>query len=103
MNWNPIKIDLGTLRVRQETKVIYNYIGDDIPSFQQSSFVVTCGCSVPKWNPETKQLIVIFTPNPIPPHFLMQNKHSYQADKFVMVNYPDGRAEKLTFTATIIK
>lgn len=98
-NWTQTKIDLGTLRVNQVTEVIFNYIGTkEITQVQ-----ATCGCSKPIYNPEVKQLVVKYTPNPIPPHILFQNKHSYHSDKYILVTYQDGTIEKLTFTATIIK
>lgn len=98
-NWQQNSIDLGTLRVGQVTKVTFIYLGDKVIT----SVKATCGCSVPIYNLEEKSLVVIYTPNPIPPHLIFQNKHSYHSDKFIMVTYQDGQIEKLTFTATIVK
>lgn len=97
MNWQSTKIDLGTLRVGQITQVVFNYIGDKNIINVKS----TCGCTNVSFNPEAKQLVATYKPNPIPPHFIFQNKHSYHSDKYILVTYQDNTVEKLTFTATV--
>lgn len=101
MNWKTTRIDLGTLKVKQTTDVIYNYIGND--SNLPISFQAGCGCSIPKWNIEDKTLTVVYTPNPIPAHLVLQQKTSYHSEKYILVNYRDGNVEKLIFTAIITK
>lgn len=96
-NWQSTKINLGTLRVGQVTKVVFDYIGDK----NITQVKATCGCTNVSYKPEVKQLVATYTPNPIPPHLLFQNKHSYHSDKFILVTYQDNTVEKLTFTATV--
>lgn len=103
MNWDKTSVDLGTLRVNEVTTIVYKYIGEHSELINQSRIRVTCGCTEPKWNPETKELTAIYTPNPVPSHFISMGKKSYQADKFILINYNNGTEEKLTFTATVIK
>lgn len=103
MNWRQNNIDLGTLKVHQVTQVVFDYIGDHPEYIEQGNIKVGCGCSVANWNPETNQLIITYTPNPIPHHLLAERKHSYHSEKYAIVNYTNGQADKLIFTATITK
>jgi hypothetical protein len=103
MNWEHTIIELGTLRVNHVTKLIYRYLGATPELIKISNVKVSCGCSVPEWNPETKELKIIYTPNPVPTHLIQQGKNSYHSSKYILVDYGNGVIDKLIFNATVTK
>lgn len=101
-NWNPSLIDLGTLKVNQTTKLVFTYIGPNPEYIQQTMISASCGCTETKWNPEDNTITAIYTPTPVPLHFKQQGKHSYNSEKYIVINF-GNRVDKLTFTAVVIE
>lgn len=102
MNWDTMNLDLGTLSVGKRIEITFTYIGPNPELITQSNVRASCGCSTPIWNPSTKQLKVLYLPNPVPVHLTMKGQNQYNSSKYITVNYA-GREERLTFTALIRK
>lgn len=98
MNWKTKLITGIKANVGKTTKIIFKATKElpEILSLQSS-----CGCSVPSYNKETRELIVNFKPGKIPLH--LRNQGYYTISKKITVNYIDGNKEILTFTATVNK
>lgn len=97
MNWTQKQINLGEIIVGKKQTVIFQATRDlDIINLESS-----CGCSKPSYNKETKQLIVIYTPDAIPKH--LQSVGKYNTTKSVTITYADGTSEVLSFKSTILK
>lgn len=100
MNWDTININLGTQFVNQRVEVTFTYLGLNPELITQANIKASCGCSVPIWNADSKQLKVIYLPNPIPAHMALKGDTQYNSSKHIDVTY-GGRTERLTFTALI--
>lgn len=103
MNWKQAEIDLGVINVNQTVNVIFDYIGNHPELIKQDHITASCGCSKPIWDDKNNLLIVNYTPNPIPLHLKSQGKHSYNSNKYILVNYGNGEVDKLIFTAIVTK
>jgi hypothetical protein len=94
-------ITLGTISHNDEQTVTFHY--DNIHEIV--SIVTSCGCSRAYNKISEKALIIIYTPNPVPPHLKNVGRYFVKKEVYVIykteVNGPDIRVT-LTFNATVI-
>lgn len=88
-------IDLGRIKQGKIQEVKFTVLDlEDIKEMASS-----CGCSVPKKNIETNQIIVKFTPDSIPVH--LREQGYYDTTKQIVLEYKDNRQSLLSFSARI--
>lgn len=97
MNWERQSRYIGDVKVGVKTVIKFKAVNISKIRTLQSS----CGCSTPRYDEETKEIIVSFTPNPIPRH--LRGQGYYKATKTITVAYVDGTKDVLSFTAKINK
>lgn len=87
--WNKQTIDFGQAKPNETKYETVQYLGKQIIS--SSNFLVSCGCTTPTYNPETKSLTVGLNMGP----------STGIKSANITINYPDGQQEILKLTAII--
>ena len=88
MKWDKYEIDFGECKFDEYKTDTFTYLGN--MDLKQSSFRVSCGCTQPTYNPETKKLEV---------GLKMNSLGTKQAT--VIVDYPEGSQTILLLKANI--
>jgi len=65
MNWETIHKNIGNVIVGKKQKIIFKAT-DSLPEIRGLNS--SCGCSIPKYDPENKILTVTYKPGSIPIH-----------------------------------
>jgi len=96
--WVSTSVDLGNLKAKRSQMV--EFIHKGILDIQ--TVVPTCSCSEAEHCVQDGNTIVkiVYTPTPVPEHFKLAKRFSYQSVKKIIVNTKDS-SEVLTFTALI--
>ena len=96
MSWENKEIKLENIKIGKKQEVIFKPL-KELPLIKSLSS--SCGCSVPTYSKEKRELKVVFTPNPIPKH--LQAQGFYNTRKTITVVYIDGTKDVLSFSAKI--
>jgi hypothetical protein len=89
--WSKQIIDFGQGKPNETKYESIQYLGNQ--EISSSNFMVSCGCTTPIYDPQTKVLAVGLHLGP--------NDGVKSAN--IQVNYPDGSQEVIRLTAIIIK
>ena len=90
------EINFGTIR-RGKSKDFIFQANTTIPPIKE--IIAACGCTKPKYNPTTRQLVVTYKAGEIPKHITGNQPIS----KSITVFYTDGSHEVLKITGTKLR
>jgi|GEM_PF-2762993 len=97
MSWINKDIETEDLKVGVKTTITFKTT-TELPQIKTLSS--SCGCSVPTYSKEKRELSVAFTPKAVPQHLKTQGW--YNSRKSISVGYMDGTKDVLTFKSKII-
>lgn len=96
--WKETELSLGELKVGEVVKVKFKYEGEITVlknRYGRDDITVSCGCTIPVFDPISKTLTVTYTaPSVFPVH--LKNEPSVPIKKMITIKYEDS--EKNTNT-----
>ena len=94
-HWKSKIKNLGTITVGKTQRVVYQ----SLTSLEVKNISSSCGCTSPTYDAGKKELVVKYTPNPIPVH--LRTLGFYNSVKTITVYYKDGTRDVLTLKAKV--
>jgi hypothetical protein len=70
MSWDKDNVYFDKIPSKKTVEFSFKWLGGDI---KVTNINASCGCTVPEWNPITKELNGKFTPEKVPEHKTYQN------------------------------
>lgn len=96
MSWINKDIETEDLKVGIKKEIVFKTT-TELPQIKTLSS--SCGCSVPTYSKEKRELKVVFTPKAVPQHLKTQGW--YSSRKTITVGYVDGTKDVLSFKSKI--
>jgi len=98
MSWINKYIETKDLKVGVKSTIVFKTT-TELPQIKTLSS--SCGCSVPTYSKEKRELSVEYTPKVIPQH--LKSQGWYRSTKSITVTYTNGTKDVLSFTSKIYK